>query len=255
MVCVENLSFTYGGKQKQVLNGVSLTIRQGAVTTLMGANGCGKTTLLKLMTKNLRPDTGRLTMDGINIRTMGLRDFALRAAIVHQKNSAPDDLTVRRLVSYGRLPYTSLLHSQTGKDREKIEWAINVTNLDELAEQPIGTLSGGQRQRAFLAMALAQDTKLLYLDEPTAFLDVRYQIELLRLIRRLNRELGITVVMVLHDINQALCYSDEVVGLKNGRIFCQGPPLEIVDDSVIRALYGIDLTVRREKDTLWVMTV
>ncbi len=253
MICVENLTFAYG--EKQVLQGLSLTIRQGTITTLMGANGCGKTTLLKLMTKNLRPDAGRLLMDGIDIRTMGLKDFARRTAIVHQKSSAPNDLTVRRLVYYGRLPYTSLLHSPTGKDREKVDWALNVTDMTELSEQPIGTLSGGQRQRAFLAMALAQDTKLLYLDEPTTFLDVRYQIELLRLIRRLNQELGITVVMVLHDINQALCYSDEVVGLKDGSVFCQGSPSEIIDDSVIRDIYGIDLTVRREKDTLWVMTV
>ena len=253
MVCAEKLTFAYGNNT--VLQGVSLTIRQGSVTTLMGANGCGKTTLLKLMTKNLRPDAGRVTLAGMDIKTIGLKDFASRVAIVQQKNSAPDDLTVRGLASYGRLPYTSILRSQTEKDREKVDWALSVTDMTELAEQPVGALSGGQRQRAFLSMALAQDTKLLFLDEPTTFLDVRYQIELLRLIRRLNRELGITIVMVLHDINQALCYSDEVVGLKDGKVFCQGPPSEVIDENAIFALYGINLTLRRENDALWVMTV
>ena len=253
MVCTENLTFSYG--DTPVLRDVSLNFRPGAVTTLMGANGCGKTTLLKLMTKNLRPGVGRVLMDGTDLQSMGIKELARRAAIVHQKNAVPDDLTVRRLAAYGRLPYTSIFHSQTAKDRKKVDWALSVTDMTELSELTMGTLSGGQRQRAFLAMALAQDTKLLYLDEPTTFLDVRYQVELLRLIRRLNRELGITIVMVLHDINQALCYSDEVVGLKDGKVFCQGPPSEVIDESAIRALYGIDLTVHREKNTLWVMTV
>ncbi|MBP1737679.1 MAG: transporter ATP-binding protein [Oscillospiraceae bacterium] len=253
MVCVENLTFAYDAQP--VLRNVSLTLQKGAITTLIGANGCGKTTLLKLMTKNLKPDSGRIRLEGTDLRSMSLKDLARRAAIVHQKNTAPDDLTVRRLVSYGRLPYTSPLRSQTGKDREKIEWALSVTDMSELGEKPMGTLSGGQRQRAFLSMALAQDTKLLYLDEPTTFLDVRYQIELLRLIRRLNRELGLTVVMVLHDINQALCHSDEVIGLKDGTVYCQGAPEKVIDADAVRELYGIDLEIRRENNRLWVMTV
>ncbi|SHH88455.1 iron complex transport system ATP-binding protein [Sporobacter termitidis DSM 10068] len=253
MVCVENIRFSYG--DTPVLQGVSLTVKAGVVTTLMGANGCGKTTLLNLMTKNLRPDAGHVTLDGTDIQSMRLKEFARCAAIVHQKNSAPDDLSVRKLVSYGRLPYCSMLRSQRGEDLEKVEWALSATDMTALADRPMGALSGGERQRAFLSMALAQGTRLLYLDEPTTFLDVRYQVELLRLIRRLNRELGITIVMVLHDINQALCYSDEVVGLKDGAVFCQGPPNQVISQETIHALYGIRLEVCRQNKTLWVMTV
>ncbi|MDR1065029.1 MAG: ABC transporter ATP-binding protein, partial [Oscillospiraceae bacterium] len=207
-LAAEALSFSYG--ENRVLDGVSFTLKPGAVTTLMGANACGKTTLLNLLTKNLRPDSGRVLLGGADISGIRLRDFARRAAIVHQKNSAPDDLPVKKLVAYGRIPHSSMLRGRTDGDREHIDTAMASTGITDIADKPMGSLSGGQRQRAFIAMALAQDTQLLFLDEPTTFLDVRYQVETLRLIRELNARRGITIVMVLHDINQALAYSDEV---------------------------------------------
>ena len=255
MVSVEHLSFHYDN-DPPVLRDLTLTIRSGAITTLLGANGCGKSTLLQILTKNLRPDSGTIHLEGTDLSGISLREFARKAAIVHQKNTAPEDLTVERLVSYGRLPYSSIFRSGfSGENREQVERALALTDLTHLRERRIGTLSGGQRQRAFIAMALAQNTHLLFLDEPTTFLDVRYQVEILRLLERLNREEGITIVMVLHDINQALAYSDEVIGLLHGTAAMQGPPDEVITSESIRALYGIDLPVIRAEGRLCVMAV
>jgi iron complex transport system ATP-binding protein len=249
----EKLAFSYG--VNRVLDGVSFELKSGSVTALMGANACGKTTLLNILTKNLKPGAGRVLLGGSDISGIRLRDFARRAAIVHQKNSAPDDLAVKKLVAYGRIPHTSMLRGHSERDDERIARAMAATGITELAERPMGALSGGQRQRAFIAMALAQDTKLLFLDEPTTFLDVRYQVEILRLIRELNGEHGITIVMVLHDINQALAYSDEIIGLRDGKILAQGSPREVIDSDMIYALYGIRLDVQSDARRMWVLPV
>ena len=255
MLSVKNLCFSYDG-QHQILKDLSLDIRENSITTLLGANGCGKTTLLQLLTKNLHPSSGSITIDGRELSEISLKDFARAAAIVHQKNAAPEDLTVERLVSYGRLPYSSILRVGLDEKSEKIvEKALELTNLTELRDRRIGTLSGGQRQRAFIAMALAQDTRVLFLDEPTTYLDVRYQVEILRLVEKLNKEEGMTIVMVLHDINQALAYSDEIVGLQGGRVAIQGPPQEVITSESIRMLYGIDLPVIRAEGKLCVLAV
>ncbi len=254
MLSIKNLKFSYG--DHEVLRGLSAEIKSGAVTTLMGANGCGKTTLLSLLTKNLKPAEGSILLDGQNLAGISLKDFARRAAIVHQKNAAPNDLTVEKLVSYGRLPYSSIFRAGLDeKNQEQVERAMALTGLLPLKDRRIGTLSGGQRQRAFIAMALAQDTKLLFLDEPTTSLDVRYQVEILRLVERLNREQGITIVMVLHDINQALAYSDEVIGLKDGRVAVQGAPEDVIDSDSLQTLYGIRLPVFHAEGRLCVMAV
>jgi iron complex transport system ATP-binding protein len=236
-----------------VLKNVSFAIRPESVTTLMGANACGKTTLLLLMTKNLRPDNGRVLLDGRDITGIRLKDFARSAAIVHQKNSAPDDLSVADLVAYGRIPYSSMFRSWTAEDKKMVIWALEATGLKDIACQTMGTLSGGQRQRAFIAMALAQGSKLLFLDEPTTFLDMRYQVETLRLIRDLNTNHGLTILMVLHDVNQALLYSDEVIGLKDGAVLAQGPPGDVITEDAVFAMYGIRLPVREEGGRRWVL--
>lgn len=256
MLSVRELSFRYRGNDSPVLDRLSVNIRGGAMTVLMGANGCGKTTLLQLLTKNLKPDSGSIAMDGRELSSISLREYARKAAIVHQKNTAPDDLTVERLVSYGRLPYSSIF--KAGLDKEsaaKVDRALELTDMSELRDRAIGTLSGGQRQRAFIAMALAQDTGLLFLDEPTTFLDVRYQVEILRLVDRLNREEGMTIVMVLHDINQALSYSHEVVGMLNGRVAFQGAPETVITSESIKLLYGIELPLIKTENGLCVMAI
>ena len=241
---IAGLCFAYG--KHEVLKGLDLSIREGKITTLIGANGCGKSTLFHLLTKNLSPDAGSIRLNGAELSSIRRRDFARQAAIVHQYNTAPADLTVERLVGYGRTPYRRMgLSANAREDEEKVRWALEITNTAKLAEKPAAELSGGQKQRVFIAMALAQGTKILFLDEPTTYLDIRYQLDILHLIRRLNREFGITIVMVLHDINQSLYYSDEIVAMKDGRVLAQGLPAEVVTAELVRAVYDVDLSISR----------
>lgn len=238
---VRNLTFGYG--DEPVLRDISFQVAKGKVTTLLGANGCGKSTLFSLMTKNLTPDQGSVFLEGSNIGQMNLKEFARKVSIVHQNNTASADITVEKLIGYGRMPYVRMMKGYTGEDEKWIQWAMEVTNLTKYRDRPVARLSGGQRQRVWIAMALAQNTGILFLDEPTTYLDIRYQIEILELVRRLNRELGITIVMVLHDINQAIAYSDCVIGMKDGRICMEGNPAEVVTEEKIEEIYGIRLSV------------
>ena len=240
---VKNLSFAYG--KHQVLQGLDVSLREGKITTLIGANGCGKSTLFNLMTKNLKPDQGEIQLRGQDIAHIRLKDFAKEVAIVHQYNTAPPDLTVEKLVGYGRTPYHTLgLSGDPQQDEEKIRWALEITHTVKHKDKPVAELSGGQKQRVWIAMALAQDTKVLFLDEPTTYLDVRYQLQILKLIQKLNREYGITIVMVLHDINQSLYYSDEIVAMKGGKIIAQGVPECILTGELVKEVYDVDLTIQ-----------
>lgn len=245
-----------GGRGTRIFDGLDLDIREGVVTTLIGANGSGKSTLFNLLTKNLKPQAGSIFLRAGDISALRLKDFAKLVAIVHQRNSAPGDLSVEKLVGYGRYPFQGLGQKRDADEDERmVAWALETTGLSELADAPVASLSGGQAQRAWIAMALAQGSKVLLLDEPTTYLDVRYQLDILRLVRRLNAEFGITVVMVLHDINQALCYSDEVVALADGRIVAQGAPREVVTPDVIKRVYGIDLDVVEVEGKPFVLAV
>lgn len=245
-----------GGRGTRIFDGLDLDIREGVVTTLIGANGSGKSTLFNLLTKNLKPQAGSIFLRAGDISALRLKDFAKLVAIVHQRNSAPGDLSVEKLVGYGRYPFQGLGQKRDADEDERmVSWALKTTGLSELADAPVASLSGGQAQRAWIAMALAQGSKVLLLDEPTTYLDVRYQLDILRLVRRLNAEFGITVVMVLHDINQALCYSDEVVALADGRIVAQGAPREVVTPDVIKRVYGIDLDVVEVEGKPFVLAV
>ena len=245
-----------GGRGTRIFDGLDLDIREGVVTTLIGANGSGKSTLFNLLTKNLKPQAGSILLRAGDISALRLKDFAKLVAIVHQRNSAPGDLSVEKLVGYGRYPFQGLGQKRNADEDERmVAWALETTGLSELADAPVASLSGGQAQRAWIAMALAQGSKVLLLDEPTTYLDVRYQLDILRLVRRLNAEFGITVVMVLHDINQALCYSDEVVALADGRIVAQGAPREVVTPDVIKRVYGIDLDVVEVEGKPFVLAV
>jgi len=171
-----------------------------------------------------------------------LKDFARKTAIVHQYNTAPPDITVKKLVEFGRTPYHTLgLSPNPEEDRKKVRFALEITNTKKFEDKPVSQLSGGQKQRVWIAMALAQDTKILFLDEPTTYLDIRYQLQILRLVKRLNSEFNITVIMVLHDINQSLCYSDEIVAMQDGKILSQGIPKEIITPKLIEDVYGVTL--------------
>lgn len=238
---VRDLHFAYG--KNKVLKGVSLKIEEGKITTIMGANGCGKSTLFFLMTKNLYPKKGNIYIKGKNIQNLNLKEFAKKVAIVQQYNTASDDITVESLVAFGRTPHKRMMQGDSAEDERRIEWALEVTNLTEYRDREVSRLSGGQRQRVWIAMALCQGTKILFLDEPTTYLDIRYQIDILKLVKKLNREYGITIIMVLHDINQAIAYSDHVIGMKDGVIEVEGSPYDVITSESIKTLYGVDIDV------------
>ena len=173
-----------------------------------------------------------------------LKEFARKVAIVQQYNSASDDITVENLVAFGRTPHKKMMQGDSAEDERMVQWALEVTNLTEYRDREVSRLSGGQRQRVWIAMALCQGTKTLFLDEPTTYLDIRYQLQILKLIRQLNREFGITIVMVLHDINQSFYYSDEIVAMKDGKIIAQGQPENVITNELVREVYDVDLTIQ-----------
>lgn len=250
---IKNIEFSYG--KNKVLDDISFKIPDGKVTTIIGANGCGKSTLFNVMTKNLKPQKGSVILDGKDINTISLKAFAKQAAIVHQYNTAPNDITVETLVGYGRLAHRKFAHQNKEEDEKYIERALKAASLEDLRKCNISELSGGQRQRAWIAMALAQNTKLLFLDEPTTYLDIRYQLEILELVKKLNREFGITIVMVLHEINQAIRFSDSIIGLKDGNVLAHGNPEEIITSELLEQLYGVKLGVTEIDGHKYVLTV
>ncbi|SDB02873.1 DUF454 family protein [Eubacterium oxidoreducens] len=248
---VRDLCFAYG--KNRVLKGINLQVEKGKITTIMGANGCGKSTLFNVMTKNLVPMGGQVFLRGKNIWNLGQKEYARQVAIVHQHNTAPGDMTVRELIRLGRTPYKEIFHGhkhckmpEENMDEDYVDWAMKVTGVDELKDREMARLSGGQRQRVWIAMALAQDTKILFLDEPTTYLDIRYQIEILELVQKLNRNYGITIIMVLHDINQAIAFSHCIIGLKNGKVQVCGLPKDVITKENLKSLYGISLSVTEE---------
>jgi iron complex transport system ATP-binding protein len=251
MIRVENLSFSYGSHE--VLRDVSFSIEEGKVTTVLGANGSGKTTLFYLMTKNLVPASGRILLDGADIRLLRLKDFARRAALVNQMHTLGADMTVEQLVALGRTPHRSVLRGASEQDERMIAWALETSGMAQSMDAPLSSLSGGQQQLVWVAMALAQDTPLLFLDEPTTYLDVRYQLRILEMVRALSREHGKTVVMVLHDINFAVRYSDMLIGLKDGELIACGPAEGLLQPDLVEALYGVrlDSLVRDGRTYAW----
>ncbi len=239
---IKNLNFSYGANH--VIKDLSVTIEKGKITTLIGANGCGKSTLFNLMTKNLKPQSGQIMLGEKDISQIKLKDFARQAAIVHQYNTAPDDISVEKLVGYGRTPYHGFgIPADSREDDEKISRALEITNTEKIKNKAVSELSGGQKQRVWIAMSLAQDTKILFLDEPTTYLDIRYQLQILKLVRRLNEEYGITIIMVLHDINQSLYYSDEIIAMKDGGIIAQGEPEKIITSELVKSVYDVELQI------------
>ncbi len=254
---VNELSFAYD-ENTPVLRELAFEIKAGKITTLMGSNGCGKSTLFNLLTKNLKPVFGDIYCKDVNLKHVSLKEFAQNVAIVHQYNTAPPDLTVYQLVRYGRTPYKDMLKSKLEKDddEKKVLRAMKITGTENFKHRTVESLSGGQKQRTFIAMALAQDTDILLLDEPTTYLDIRYQLQILRLIKMLNKKLGMTIIMVLHDINQAIKYSDEIIALsRRGTVLAQGDPQEIMDEELIKKIYGIDLDIVDIANSPFVITV
>jgi len=245
---IKDISFSYQDKVKR-LHHIEASIPKGKITTIIGPNGCGKSTLLGVLTNNFQPQTGQVILDGQLINKYKPKELAKKLGVVHQQNSAPNDLTVEKLVFYGRLPHKNSFAPQTEKDEEMVEWALKCTGLYEKRDYPIDSLSGGEQQRAWIAMALAQDTPYLVLDEPTSNLDIYYQYEILELVKRLCDEHGLTIVMVLHDINQAIQYSHNIIAMKQGRIIQKGDPKQVVTKEFIHEVYGVHVVVKNDPET------
>ncbi|HBM60293.1 MAG TPA: cobalamin/Fe(3+)-siderophore ABC transporter ATP-binding protein [Citreicella sp.] len=228
---------------RAILDGIALDIAPGRVTALIGPNGSGKSTTLRAMAGLVSPDSGGVSLNGTPLPQMSRREIARALAFLPQSPILPEGITVRGLVERGRTPHLGSFRPMTATDRAVVDRALDRTGLTALAPRRAATLSGGQRQRAFIAMTLAQDTPVLLLDEPTTFLDLPYQIEVLRLVRALNQDSGQTVVMVLHDINLACRFADRVVGIRAGQVLFDGAPEDVVTGASLEALYGCPLTV------------
>jgi iron complex transport system ATP-binding protein len=237
---------TLGYGQKAIVEGLDLTIPEGQITALVGANGCGKSTLLRGLARLLQPQGGGVYLDGRAIATLPTKEVARAIGILPQGPVAPEGMTVRELVAQGRYPHQSFTRQWSQRDEDALSWALAVTHMQPHAHRALDTLSGGQRQRAWIAMTLAQETPTLLLDEPTTFLDMAHQSEILTLLDRLNEEQGRTVVMVLHDVNQASRYAHWLIAMKEGRILAEGAPEDIVDASLISEVFGLRCTVVRD---------
>ncbi|AGM99542.1 ABC transporter ATP-binding protein [Streptococcus iniae] len=236
---LENVSFSYD--DLCVLENINVEFQQGQITTILGANGCGKSTLLALLSRQLSPQKGQIFLQETALKQIHFKKFAKQVAVVYQKHQFIDDMIVYDMVALGRLPHQGFFQRDKSLDHETIAWALKLTDLEDLAYRELQELSGGERQRVFIAMALAQKTPVLLLDEPTTYLDIKYQIDVLRLIQKINQELGITIIMVLHDINHALAVSDKIVGLKDGKLYAQGTVDQVVDEAFIEAVFGLSL--------------
>lgn len=243
---VERITCRYGARP--VLVDLSLTVRRGEFVGLVGPNGSGKSTLVKAVSRGLRPVAGRIRLDGREIESMRQQELARQMAVVAQETAVEFDFTVEEVVLMGRLPHLSRFRGETEKDRRAVQEAMAATNTLHLKDRLVTALSGGERQRVLVARALAQEPQLLILDEPTAHLDIAHQVELLDLTRRLNREQGLTVIAVLHDLNLAAQYAGRLVMLKNGQVFAQGSPTEVVTEANVAAVYGSRVRVTRHPE-------
>lgn len=235
---VENLGFSYGGAT--VMEGVNFTVESGSVVGLVGANGAGKTTLLKLLGRLLPVSAGTIKLDDRELRRFPARSLARKRAFLPQLHNAPPDLTVAELAAFGRFPHRAPWRPASALDIRKTDEAIALAGMSNLRHRRLGTLSGGERQRAWLSLALAQEPELLLLDEPATFLDPAGQFQVMKLVSRLNRELGITVVMVLHDLNFAVRCTEKIAALVNGRLVEYADPAELLAPDVLRSVFGLD---------------
>lgn len=223
---------------KEIVHNLSLEIPEGKVTAIIGPNGCGKSTTLKALSRIL-PYKGSVTFNGSEMSGLSQREFAKSLAILTQSPQAPNDLTVNDLVEMGRFPHRSFLGRAGKDDKEHVEWALEQTGVKAMRYRLLNTLSGGERQRAWIAMALAQRPEVLLLDEPTTYLDICHQLEIMQLIVRLNQELGLTVVMVVHDLNHAIMYADHVVVVKAGKLVTSGAPRQIITADLLADVFRV----------------
>jgi iron complex transport system ATP-binding protein len=235
---INNLTLGYGNYI--VLKDINIKIPKDKITILIGSNGCGKSTLLKTMARLLKPISGKVMLEDMNVFDKSSKDIAKELAILTQTPSAPEDLTVFNLVKQGRYPYQKWFSQWSKEDEEIVDYALEKTGLMDIKHKKISDLSGGQKQRVWIAMTLAQQTDIILLDEPTNHLDIKYKIEVLDLLKNLNMQEQRTIVMVLHDINLAARYADHIIAIKDGEVYAEGTPEEIVTENLIKDVFDIN---------------
>ncbi|MBY6796861.1 ABC transporter ATP-binding protein [Clostridium botulinum] len=240
-ITTTNLAIAY--EDKLIVDGLNMNIPKGKITTIIGPNGCGKSTVLKTVGRILKPKEGLVYLNGDDIRNLSTKEVAQKMAILPQSPQAQGGLTVGELVSYGRFPHKKGFGKLSPEDKKVIEWALDITKLTELEVTMVDNLSGGQRQRVWIAMALAQQTDLILLDEPTTYLDMSYQLEVLEILYNLNREESCTIVMVLHDLNLAARFADYMIAIRDGSIIKCGTPKEIMTKEVLKDTFNIDAEI------------
>ncbi|MDR1507730.1 MAG: ABC transporter ATP-binding protein [Treponema sp.] len=246
-ITTENLTVAY--ENNLVIDDLDMKIPHGKITAIIGPNGCGKSTLLKAVGRILKPKSGFVYLNGEAIQKLSTKEVAQKMAILPQSPQAPAGLTVGELVSYGRFPYQQGFGKLKPEEKRIIAWALEVTKLTEYETIAVDNLSGGQRQRVWIAMALAQETELILLDEPTTYLDLSYQLEILELLYQLNREQGRTIVMILHDLNLATRFADYMIAMRGGDIIRHGPPEVVITPEVLRETFHIAAEVVVEPHT------
>lgn len=234
---VTHLDVAY--EQRTIINNLNLEFPKGKISIIIGSNGSGKSTLLKTVARIIKPKKGSIIINGKDVRKQTGKHVAKQVAVLPQNPIAPQGLLVKELVAYGRFPYQKAMGGLNEHDHAIIQWAIKETGLSGFQDCPIDNLSGGQRQRAWIAMALAQETEILLLDEPTTYLDISYQLEILQLLQQLNQKEKRTIVMVLHDLNLASRFADHIVGVKSGEVIFSGPPKDVINPQNLYQIYGI----------------
>jgi iron complex transport system ATP-binding protein len=241
------LSLGYGATP--IVDGLTVDITTGAITAIVGPNACGKSTLLRGLARLLKPTGGQVILDGADIAQLRTKDVARRLGLLPQSSIAPEGITVADLVTRGRFPHQTMLRQFSREDQRAVSDAMAATGVTPIAGRPVDELSGGQRQRVWVAMVLAQQTPLILLDEPTTFLDIAHQIELLDLFAELNHEQGRTIVAVLHDLNHACRFADEIIAMKAGSIVAHGVPSEVVTASLVEEVYGLRCQIIDDPET------
>jgi iron complex transport system ATP-binding protein len=240
---IETKQLTLAYEGAPVVRNLDLSIPAGKITMLVGANGCGKSTLLRGLARLLKPKSGIVYLDGKDLVRLKSKTVAQKLGMLTQSPIAPEGLTVRDLVAMGRYPYQNWLQHWSKEDEQKVQEVLSITTMTELADRALDSLSGGQRQRAWIAMVLAQDTDILLLDEPTTYLDLAHQVELLDLLQELHETKGKTIVMVLHDLNLACRYGDYLVAVQQGKVYGMGTPKAVMTEEMVREVFNLECRI------------